>query len=262
MNKFSVLNSIFEICSCFLSEDGVNILLDQYQSSTRMKDIFNANEDEIQKLILRGGDEEDIALYLNVFLWKQRHGEIRKDKRIWYNFEEHSLAWTVHRHMVERGYEFVALMPYEIPLDHTITSYEEQTEMYLGFHKETEGYDDDDYFNMLINNLNVIGPKIISHKRLPEIIEFTDCIVANFNTDKRLRWLSLSGFTMLVCDLSYPRDKSWPVYLSLLRRESVTIFDYSAGLLGIRMYGDKARNELKKTEIVGGYDLLDALASS
>jgi hypothetical protein len=84
----------------------------------------------------------------------------------------------------------------------------------------------------------------------------------NINKDKRLEWLTLSSFTMLVYDLSYPEEKTWPVYQEIINRDYKSIFDYVGWLLGIRMYGDKARRELERMEIMGGYELLNALASS
>jgi hypothetical protein len=216
MSKLDATKTIFNLFLCFLTEKGVNILLrhclrepNGTELAKRINQLLRADERELRELIARGGDEEDIVAYLNVFLWKQKIGKIEKHLRIKYDFEEPSNAWLVHRQMVANGYEGIASIEYRVGGNGGVTTYEQEIEKYLGFHKQDPtSYVDDDYFSWLATNLNVIGPKIKSFQRLPEVIEFVEYVLLNINKDKRLEWLTLSSFTMLVYDLSYPEEKN------------------------------------------------------
>lgn len=57
--------------------------------------------------------------------------------------------------------------------------------------------------------------------------------------------------------------QSWPLYRDLIRLEhDLTVFNYHGWLMGIRTYGQGARDELRALGVPGGYDLLETPATS
>ena len=109
--------------------------------------------------------------------------------------------------------------------------------------------------------LNVIGLKMKSYSGLPEVVRFTRHVIEHADGEA-VRWLKLPAFSMLVNDLSYPVEESWQVYRRLVGLgHSHTIFNYHGWIPGIRMFGQRAKDELRGIGGPGGYDLLEAVAT-
>ncbi len=58
------------------------------------------------------------------------------------------------------------------------------------------------------------------------------------------------------------KNETWPIWSKYIVEGYQSVYDYLAWIIGIRMYGDIARKELQKIDIIGWFDLLDAIASN
>jgi len=87
---------------------------------------------------------------------------------------------------------------------------------------------------------------------------------------QNLSWLEPLHLTRLFYDLNYPIEISWEAYQYLIKKRVrhhglcksgyLLYTNLLACYLGIKMYGDLARNELKKYILQGSYDLINELA--
>jgi hypothetical protein len=272
MTNFLCIKVIFRYFLYFLTPKAVDILIercweepDTAELARSMTRLFQANVKALYDLVAREGDEEDTVAYLNVFLWRQKYGDINQKLRIRYDFSSSHNAWLIHRCMIANGYEGIEHMRLRPAHANVVSTYAEEIAHSLDvFHashgfQAAYGHDYDDDFTSLATYLTVIGPTIEQHPRLAEIRIFFDYIVRHWKDNERLVWLPPALFTMMAYDLQYEPAYTWPLYQFLLPR--VSIFDYHALLLGIRMYGDLARLTLQHHNIPGGYALLDTLAS-
>lgn len=221
--------------------------------------LLGADASELEALIRREGDEEDKVKYLNVFLWKQARGLLARELRVCYLFEEDEyFNWVTHRQMVLNGYDWRTGTEVVARGEAGATTYVAEIEASLRAFEASPAGEDPSRLAML---LNVAGPDLARSALLPRAYGFARHLVTRFDADESLHWLNHSAFTLLVYDLAYPPEESWPVYLSLARMEqNLTIFNYPAWLVGVRMYGQLAKDELRRANLPGGFDLLEALA--
>lgn len=233
----------------------------------RTQRLLQAPVAHLYDLVARPGDAEDKVAYLNVFLWRQKYGDIGRKHRIKYDF--YSLTYDIqliHRFMIANGYEGIEHMRLNTKNIDIISTYDTEIEHYLDAFRATDGFQEasgyayDDDFTSLATYLTIIGPIIHQHPRLAEIRAFVDYLLDHWQEDSRLAWLSPGLFTMMVADLHYDPARTWPLYQLLCPQ--IGLFDYPALLLGIRMYGDVARATLQHQDIPGGYALLEALSST
>jgi hypothetical protein len=71
-----------------------------HQTIEWFRRVLNLKAADLVSWISREGDDEDKQVYLNVFLWKQRHRIIEPSLRVNYEFESLPKAYHLHRYMV------------------------------------------------------------------------------------------------------------------------------------------------------------------
>lgn len=274
MKRVEILEAILYNYLNLLSDEGIQLIKKELKTEVNSKNFidfinkyFRLDSSELQEEINLGkNDIEDMIFFLYIFLWKQENNKFKKELRAkipkYYKKDD---LWRVHRYMVSNGYENISKCEYEI-IDGTITNYQNEIEKYIDIYKINTKQKNDtewiDNFYWLAHNLNVIGPKIQSSKFYTGTKNFIEYILQNFEKDERVRYMYLSSFTMLIYDTKYSVQKTWPVYKYLLNNWGIGIHDYDGAILGIRIYGDLAREELEKIKIPGGFRLLNALASN
>lgn len=266
MKQVDYLKTIFQLFLGFLKEAGVDELMQRClrvnggESVVKeWKRLLDLPPPELIELVRADGDEEDKVKYLNVFLWRQALGRIASDFKVHYTFDESYYNWLIHRQMVANDYDWTNLKGTVVAQGDLNQPYLAQIENHLTAFESFEDLDDASHLIML---LNVIGPKITSYSGLPRVIRFTRRLVEH-QDDEAMEWLSLPAFVMLVYDLSFASEESWPLFQRLVKLEhNRTIFNYHGWLLAIRMFGQPAKDELRRIEVPGGHDLLEALATT
>jgi hypothetical protein len=265
MTTTDYLKTVFQLFLCFLSERGVGELVvrcrrepDGAAAAVEFARLLDAGADELLALVRREGDEEDRVKYLNVFLWKQARGLVARDLRAVHAFGEAYYNWLAHRQMVSNGYDWRGGTEVCARGEAGASTYPAEIEAHMRAFEASPDAQDHSHLAML---LNVAGPDIARHELLPRAYNFARHLVTRFDADESLRWLNPSAFTLLLYDISYPPEESWPVYRRLARMEhNLSVFNYPAWLVGLRMYGQPARDELRRADVPGGFGLLEALA--
>ena len=225
------------------------------QQAEWFSQILSWSPDELIQWTAREGDEEDKMIFLDVFLWRQRHGIIDRKKRINHAFLEESYAWYVHRYMIANGYDNILTTP---PSRRDEVSYLEQIESLLDLF-DNRRFRSDEFWSLIVL-LNVLGPQLEKYKRRDEVLKIAEYIVTNFKSDARLETFTndneFAGWALLVFDLKMHADQTWPVFKEIFLsspKHSVTC--YPALIVGLEMYGSLFRKEMDKIEIQGGNDL-------
>ena len=265
MKQVDYLKTIFQLFLGFLTEAAVAELIQRCllvnggeSVEQKWKRLLDLPPAELIELVLRDGDEEEKVKVLNVFLWRQAHGRIAPDLTVRYAFEESYYNWLIHRQMVANGYDWTSLRGTVVAQGEANQTYLAQIESQLNAF-ESRGVNDE---SLLLLLLNVIGPRISDYADLPGVMRFTRSLI-ECKDFEAMRWLSLPGFVLLVHDLSWPVEETWPLVQHLVSLEhNRSIFNYPGWILSIRMFGRPAKAELQRIEVPGGYDLLEAMATS
>jgi hypothetical protein len=265
MKQVDYLKTIFQLFLGYLTEAAVDELIERClreegggSAAKEFTRLLEAPTATLLELVHKDGDEEDKVKYLNVFLWRQAIGRRAEDERVRYTFDEAYYNWLIHRLMIANGYDWKTLTGTVLPQGDATESYLAQVETQLRVSESWSELQDASHLAML---LNVIGPKIRSYAGLPRVIRFIQRVIEG-GEDEAVRWLNPSAYTLLVHDLSYSLEESWPVYQRLISLEANrSIFNYPAWVLGVRLFGQRAKDELQGIAVPGGYELLEAMAT-
>lgn len=265
MKQVDYFKTIFQLFLGFLTEAAVTELVQRCRRieggalvANECERLLDLPAAELIELVQRDGDEEDKVKYLNVFLWGQGQGRIARALEVYYTFDESYYNWLIHRQMVANDYDWSSLTGTVVAQGDSNETYLAQVEAQLTAFESFGGLEDESHLLLL---LNVIGPRIKSYSGLPGVERFTRHLIKR--PVEEMRWLSLPAFVLLVHDLSWPVAESWALFQHLVRLEhNRTIFSYPGWILSLRMFGERTKDELQRIEVPGGYDLLEALATS
>jgi len=265
-NKF--VYSFYEECIYFFSKDAANEIVCRHEEATDeyynylYHDIINMSETELTEKI-KNTHAEYVLPFITVFLWKQRLGQISRRENL--EVDEESISnlsgdyviRRIHRMMSMSGYDDVYLkFPPNEELKKSCKSYLAFIEDLLGFHTKP-GYDDDDYFSMLLDFLGIMGASNIKkYERYEEVIAFVEYILLNINTDERLHWIHLETLVFLLYCLNYNSGNSFSCFEKMIRKSDST--SALTVILGIKLFGDKACEIIKTSDYnysyFGGFD--------
>jgi hypothetical protein len=246
----------------FLGRSQVELIVDYLQNEGPFDNhtkwilrVLGADETNLKRNILPDRDSEDNSYLVNVFLWKQRLGEIDRESRVeemFWDIEEHYLAWYAHRAMLQLGCEGVA--------DHEwgggngdTKSYEQDVESLLK-RFVTTGFDrKEDDFNYLLLPLSVLGPNVDDYPWKVDAELLCEYLVKEFAADPMLERLDDSRFALLLTDLDYSWEKAREAYEFYLRSEANRgSASFLAWWLGYEAYGATVMPliaEIARTEV-------------
>lgn len=216
--------------------------------------------DELSRKVNPWGDECDQLLPINVFLWKQKIGEISHDLRLLYEFDGPHNAWLPHRYMIANGYEEDALL-----LRHYAGSerkrYRKEALRLLSCYRDREMRDDPTDLAYLAICLSVLGPKLADDPLREQAWEFIDYIVNGIDGDTDTQLVGAADFTLLIHDLAYPAEASWPAYeLFVTKSESADlIWSFPAWFIGPKVYGKRALEALREVDLPIDWVILEEL---
>jgi len=222
--------------------------------------VLKCEAKELVSWISREGDEEDKQVYLNVLLWKQRHGIIKPSLRVNYEFTSFANAYHVHRYMVANGYEGIldAQRPPSFGLKKVSTglSYLDEIGVLLDEFSNPLFSRESDDFGDLALLVGILGPRLSEYPRRDEVMQFTQYILEHHTDDERLSRLpedvNFASFVWLLSDLKLDAKRTWPVYEQLaIRKRNRGVLSYPAFIVGLEMYGDRVREILDHLEIQG-----------
>ena len=210
---------------------------------------FSANE--LIEWTSRDGDEEDKMIFMDVFLWKQRHGLIDPSLRIAYLFHEQSYAWLLNRYMVANGYLDVLDQP---QIEGETIGYLAQIELLLDRFNHSD-FTAEDLWSLLIQ-LNVLGSQIDQYGRRSEVLKVAEQVMQDAPVQLApLNDVELARVSLLMLDLKLAPDKTWPRFRELFLSTSHSVACYPTLIAGLQMYGDVFLKEIQGIEIQGGNDL-------
>lgn len=219
------------------------------------------NADELSRKVHPWGDECDQLLPINVFLWKQKMGEISPDLRILYEFEDGYSAWRPHRYMIANEYEEEALSLLRVVGSERKT-YRKEALRLLSCYRDREMRDDPTDLAYLAICLSVLGPKLADDPLREQAWDFLDYIVTRIADDTDTQLVGAADFTLLVQDLAYPAEASWPAYeFFVTKSESAKlIWSFPAWLIGPKIYGERALEALRQLELPIDWAILEELS--
>ena len=226
--------------------------------------IFSWNAEELITQASREGALEDKCVFVNVFLWKQKHGLIDRNLRIHADMgpEARPLTYYIHRYMVENGY--TGIVAGDDPYTGVGVKYGRETEALLdrwalsGFRQGDNGFWD----TVLL--LNVLGRTLSEYKRRSEVLNLANYILENHSRDPRLKSFQddrdLAALTLLTLDLGMEKSRTWPPFRDLLMAKRYrSVLAYPALIAAAEMYGTEFRKTLMEVELPGRPDLLFSL---
>lgn len=229
--------------------------------------ILSWDAEELTAYAARDGAPEDKCVFLDVFLWKQKHGLINKSRRIqaYLGPGARPITYYIHRYMVAAGYEGV--LSGDDVFTQVGVKYFQEIEVLLNEWRRPDfGHGDLSFWDIVLL-LNVIGPTFANFERRSDARELAEYILENHSVDPRLQDFRgdrvLSAFALLLSDLKIESDRTWPVFQSLLlstRQRSVLA--YPALIVGAKMYGKKLDGILGEVDLQGGTSLFISLIES
>ena len=261
MMRSDYIKWIFQDYLYFLSKSDVDHLLRLCRDDCDENFVLLINHllvidaDALINIINSPGDCEQVVMCADVFLWRQKVGEIEQNLRFGCKFLKRYHRWLLDRYMVSNGYEGIDAIPVEST--DGVTSCRDEINSYLDKQAigETAAEDDFTYF---ITNLNIIGPTIKSHPRYCEIRQYHEFIKEHYEDDSRIKWIDPGCYAMLVSDLNDVSDATWKVYEYLIIYGHKDFVGFIESFIGIKMFGDKCLELLATSvkPIFGGYDFI------
>jgi hypothetical protein len=229
--------------------------------------VLSWDADELALWAAREGDPEDKCAIMDVFLWRQRHGLIDKNRRIHSSLGAGArpLTYLIHRYMVANDYD--GILAGDDPYTQVGIKYIQEIDALLEQWKKPDFGPGDAGFWDIVLLLNVVGPTFATFDRRPNARELAEYILENHSVDPRLQGFrgdrELSALALLLSDLKIEPDRTWPVFQSLLlstRQRSVLA--YPALIVGAKMYGKKLDGILGEVDLQGGTSLFISLIES
>lgn len=260
------LRILFKRFLCFFGHAEVKILLRVAlergwgELAREEEALLSLNADELSRKVHPWGDEEDQLPPINVFLWKQKMGEISPDLRILYEFEDSYNAWLPHRYMIANGYEEEGLVlpRFEAPRH---TSYRKEILRLLDCLHHPEMRADPTDLSYLAACLSVLGPKLADDPLREQAWDFLDYVTTKIQDDTDTQLVGAADFTLLVHDLAYPAEASWPAYeFFVTKSESADlIWSFPAWFIGPKIYGKRALEALRQVDLPIDWAILEEL---
>jgi hypothetical protein len=233
------------------------------RSLDEMVRLLSLNADELSRKVHPWGDEEDQLPPINVFLWKQKVGEISPDLRILYKFEDSYNAWLPHRYMIANGYEEegLALPRFETPRH---TSYRKEILRLLDCLHHPGMRSDPTELSYLASCLSVLGPKLAEDPLGEQAWDLLDYVTANLQNDTDTQLVHPADFTLLVHDLGYPAEASWPAFEFFVTKsqDADLIWSFPAWFIGCRIYGERALEAVRQVDLPIDWTLLEELSGA
>lgn len=232
-------------------------------SLKEMDSLIVLGAEDLLRRINPWGDEEDQIAPINVFLWKQKMNEVSRDLRVLYEFDGPHNAWLPHRYMIANGYEEEALLLRRIE-GREPKSYRKEALHLLGCYRNREMRSDPTDLAYLAICLSVLGPKLADDPLREQAWDFIDYIVTRIEDDTDTQLVGAADFTLLVHDLGYPAEASWPAYeFFVAQSESAhLIWSFPAWLIGPKIYGERALEALRQVELPIDMALLEELVGA
>ncbi len=229
--------------------------------------ILSWDAEELTAHAARAGAPEDKCAFLDVFLWKQKHGLINKNRRVqaYLGPSARPITYYIHRYMVATGYEGV--LTGDDVYTQVGVKYLQEIDVLLNEWKRPDFGRGNLSFWDIVLLLNVIGPTIANYERRSDARELAEYILENHSVDPRLQDFrgdrELSAFALLLSDLKIESHRTWPAFQSLLlsTRER-SVLAYPALIVGAKMYEKKLDGVLGGVDLQGGTSLFFSLLDS
>lgn len=273
-NWTSFANFVMQEILCMLSAGAGEILLKELSGRDETEreakwygQILSWDAEKLTAHAALDGAPEDKCAFLDVFLWKQKHGLIDKSRRVRAQLGPvaRPITYYIHRHMVAAGYEGV-LTGDDVYTQVGVKYFQEIETLLNEWKRPDFGHGNLSFWDIVLL-LNVIGPTFATYERRSDARELAEYILENHSVDPRLQDFrgdrELSAFALLLSDLKIESRRTWPAFQSLLlstRQRSVLA--YPALIVGAKMYEKRLDEILRGVDLQGGTSLFFSLLDS
>lgn len=240
---------LFEEYLYFFNNDGKNKILNLIKKESEnlynfSSALCNMDHTSLESTIMNPKTFNQVP-YVQVFLWKQKRGEIKNTYILDYDFsdEDFEYKWFFRQYKALNDYpNIIKLNAFSKNEDEKQLTYENIIEEYLKNYKNNDYLKEEPfYLSNLIISLNMYGEKLKYHNKIDKINEFYEYILKV--SDNSWYNIDLTNFTLLTYNLCYCKDKALQNYTYLLKNNTHWL-DFMGYLLGIIYFGDKILNDL------------------